>query len=175
MWLRDRLPRDMPNARSIIYGYDTHLIRSESVKDVDDMAIALIGKMKSIGRSSPSAKPLLMLAHSLGGIVLKQAMVMMARSRESGGFMVDLIRGVIFFGVPNKGMRISHLLPMVEGQPNAKIVRLLSPDSDFLPNLDRQFSGIARHRDIKIMSVYETKRSTTTQVSFFNAGLHSLT
>lgn len=63
----------MPNTRSIIYGYDTQLIRSESVKGIEDIAIGFIGKMKSIGRSSPSSKPFVLLAHSLGGIVLKQA------------------------------------------------------------------------------------------------------
>lgn len=167
MWLRDRLPREMPNVRSIIYGYDTALIGSESVKGVDDIAIALISKMKSIGRSSPSAKPLLMLAHSLGGIVLKQAMVTMARTGDSSNVMVDLIRSVVFFGVPNQGMKVSYLLPMVEDQPNAHIVHLLSTDSDYLQSLDRQFSGIVTHRGVRIMSVYETKRSATTQVCNF--------
>lgn len=165
MWLRDRLPREIPNVRSIIYGYDTALIGSESVKGVDDIAIALISKMKSIGRSSPSAKPLLMLAHSLGGIVLKQAMVTMARTGDSSNVMVDLIRSVVFFGVPNQGMKVSYLLPMVEDQPNAHIVHLLSTDSDYLQSLDRQFSGIVTHRGVRIMSVYETKRSATTQKS----------
>jgi hypothetical protein len=171
MWLRDRLPNDVLNVRSIIYGYDTRLVQSESAKGIDDIAIAFIAKMKSIGRSSASAKPLLMLAHSLGGIVLKQAMVLMAGGKDSSDFMIDLIRAVIFFGVPNKGMKTSHLLPMVEGQPNARIVHLLSPESHFLQDLDQQFSGIATHRDIKIMSVYETKRSLTTQVGVFDTSL----
>jgi len=168
MWLRDRLPKDLPNVRSIIYGYDTHLIRSESVKGIDDIAVAFIGKMKSIGRSSPSAKALVILAHSLGGIVVKQAVTLMANTKDSSNVMVDLIRGVIFFGVPNKGMATSHLLSMVEDQPNDRIIHHLSPDSDFLPDLDRRFSGIATHRDMKMMSVYETKRSATTQVGAFH-------
>ncbi|KAF4549767.1 Hypothetical protein D9617_20g028230 [Elsinoe fawcettii] len=43
MWLRDRLPRDMLNARSIIYGYDTTLVGSESVQEIGDIAIAFKG------------------------------------------------------------------------------------------------------------------------------------
>lgn len=105
-----------------------------------------------------------MLAHSLGGIVVKQAVALMASTKDSGDVMIDSIRGVVFFGVPNKGMEISHLLPMVNGRPNDRIIHLLSPHSDFLPNLDERFSGIATHRDIKIMSVYETKRSATVEV-----------
>lgn len=164
MWLRDRLPKEMPNVRSIIYGYDTSLAGSESVKAVDDIAVALINKMRSIGRSNPSAKPLLVLAHSLGGIVLKQAIVMMARTGNSNEAMISMIRGAVFFGVPNKGMKTSHLLPMVQGQPNAHIVDVLSIDSDYLRSLDEQFSGIVTHRSIRILSIYETKRSATMQV-----------
>ncbi|KAK3360460.1 hypothetical protein B0T25DRAFT_535690 [Lasiosphaeria hispida] len=163
MWLRDRLPRELPHVRSIIYGYDTALLDSESVKGVNDIAIALIAKMKSIGRSSPASRPLVILAHSLGGIVVKQAMAAMARASESTGDMLESVRRVIFFGVPNRGMQISHLLPMVHDRPNNHLTQLLSTESDYLEELDHQFSGILEHRGIDIMSVYETKRSETTQ------------
>ncbi|KAK0644435.1 hypothetical protein B0T16DRAFT_460495 [Cercophora newfieldiana] len=163
MWLRDRLPKEMPTVRSIIYGYDTALVGSESVKSIDDIAIAFISKMKSIGRSGPLAKPLILLAHSLGGIVLKQAIVSMSRAGGSAESILGSIDGLVFFGVPNRGMKVSHLLPMVEDQPNAPIVQLLSAGSDYLHSLDEQFSGIATHRSIQILSVYETKTSPTTQ------------
>ncbi|EHK18734.1 uncharacterized protein TRIVIDRAFT_66772 [Trichoderma virens Gv29-8] len=163
MWLRDRLPKEMPTVRSIIYGYDTSLIGSESVKGVDDIALALITKLKAIGASSPFAKPLLLLAHSLGGIVLKQAMVMMARTGESSNSMMHSIRGIVFFGVPNHGMKVSHLLPMVEDRPNAHLVHLLSTSSDYLQTLDEHFSGVTTYQNIRILSAYETKRSATTK------------
>ncbi|KAE8453313.1 hypothetical protein EG329_011380 [Mollisiaceae sp. DMI_Dod_QoI] len=98
----------------------------------------------------------------LGGIVLKQSMVTMARTGDSSNDMIGLIRGVVFFGVPNRGMKVSHLFPMVEDQPNSHIVQLLSTDSDYLQSLDQQFSGIVTHRGIRILSIYETKRSATT-------------
>ena len=164
MWLRDRLPDEIPFVRSIIYGYDTALVGSDSVKGIEDIAIAFITKMKSIGRSSPSTKPLLMLAHSLGGIVLKQAIVLMARTGGPTNTTLGSVRRIVFFGVPNVGMEISHLLPMVESQPNAPIVHSLSTSSDYPRSLDSQFSTITSHRGITICSVYETKMSPTTQV-----------
>jgi hypothetical protein len=173
MWLRDRLPQEMPTVRSIIYGYDTSLIGSESVKGVDDISLALITKLKAIGIISPFAKPLLFLAHSLGGIVLKQAMVMMARTGNSSNLMIDSICGIVFFGVPNHGMKVSHLLPMVEDRPNAHLVDLLSTSSDYLQSLDQQFSGITTYKSIRILSAYETKRSATTQVCV-GLGIHDL-
>lgn len=164
MWLRDRLPKEIPFARSIIYGYDTALVGSESVKGIEDIAVAFITKMTSIGGSSLSAKPVVILAHSLGGIVLKQAMVLMARTGGSSHSMLNLIQRAVFFGVPNAGMEISHILPMVDSQPTAPIVHSLSTSSDYLRGLDAQFYGIASHRRIDICSVYETKMSPTTQV-----------
>jgi hypothetical protein len=164
MWLRDRLPQDLPHVRSIIYGYDTALIDSDSVKGVNDIAIALIAKMKSIGRTSPESRPLVILAHSLGGIVVKQALVAMARARDSTGRMLESVCRVVLFGVPNRGMQISHLLPMVHGRPNSHLTHLLSTESDYLEELDHQFSGIVEYRGIEIMSVYETKRTDTPKV-----------
>jgi hypothetical protein len=73
---------------------------------------------------------------------------------------------LFFFGVPNKGMMMSRLLPMVQGQPNVALVNALSPQSPYLPDLDEQFSGIALQRKMRIISIYKTKRSRIPQVIF---------
>jgi len=101
MWLRDQLPYDLKQIRSILYGYDTKLLMSESFQTVEDLGLSLIARLDSIGRSSLSAKPLVFLAHSLGGIVLKRALVEMANSNMKQNFMIDAVRQVILFGVPN--------------------------------------------------------------------------
>lgn len=41
MWLRDALPLDIPNARILIYGYDTQLVRSSSFQNLSDLGRAL--------------------------------------------------------------------------------------------------------------------------------------
>lgn len=168
MWLRDQLPYDLMQIRSIlyaVYGYDTKLLMSESFQTIEDLALSLIAKLDSIGRSLLSAKPLVFLAHSLGGIVLKRALVEMANSNVRQNFMLDAVRQVILFGVPNREMRMSHLLPMIEGKPNAGLVEILSPESTYLPKLDEQFGCIMLLCKIKLISVYETAR---TQVSAVN-------
>ena len=76
------------------------------------------------------------------------------------------VRGMILFGVPNKGMTMSHLLPMVLGQPNVALVNALSPQSIYLSDLDEQFSGIALQRRMRIISIYETKRSQIPKVTY---------
>lgn len=39
MWLRDRLPKDIPGARVLTWGYDTTLFSSESVQGIADLGI----------------------------------------------------------------------------------------------------------------------------------------
>jgi hypothetical protein len=163
VWLRDRLPKDMPGIRPIIYGYDTQLVQSESVQTIDDLASSFIARLASIGKAYTSAKPLIVIVHSLGGILLKSALVQMASSLGKGSILTS-IKMIIFFGVPSRGMHMSHLLPMVKGQPNERLIQLLSPNSDYLSSLNRHFSGIATIREIRLISAYETKLSRTTQV-----------
>ena len=163
VWLRDRLPKDMSSIRPIIYGYDTKLVKSESAQTIEDLSSSFIANLKSIGRPSLFAKPLIILAHSLGGILLKSALTQMAGSDEKDRAILGSIKMIIFFGVPSKGMELSHLLPMVDGQPNSDLIQLLSPDSEYLSSLNQRFSNIAALRDIRLISAYETKHSPTTR------------
>lgn len=48
VWLRDFLPRDIPNARIMLYGYDTKLIRSDSRQTIEDMGIMLLNLVASV-------------------------------------------------------------------------------------------------------------------------------
>jgi hypothetical protein len=167
MWLRDRLPRDFRQVRSIIYGYDTRLIHSHSFQGVEDLALSFLAQLKSIGRGLRSAKPVNFMAHSLGGIVLKNTLLEMANSGDAGEFMLSLVLQVVLFGVPNRGMELSHLLPMVHGQPNEGLIHLLSPESPFLVDLDQRFSGISTIRNTRLISFYETQESETAKVGAF--------
>ena len=167
MWLRDRLPRDVPQLRSFIYGYDTKLFKSHSFQDLDDIAWTFIGSLKEIRRSLPPAKPLILLAHSLGGIVLKRALVLLAdEGDDEGKLILESVKGLVLFGVPHRGMEISHFLAMVANQPNEDLIsRTLSPDSALLPELHEKFTKIASRFNNDIRFVYETAESPTTEAS----------
>src|SRR5204863_9071639 len=103
MWIRDALPRSLPGVRAILYGYDTTLVDSNSFQTIWDLACALIHQLKANGWTSPTAKPIVFLAHSLGGIVLKQALVILAGSGNRDN-LLSAVQGAIFFGVPASGM-----------------------------------------------------------------------
>lgn len=167
MWLRDRLPKDVPKLRSLIYGYDTKLFKSRSFQDLDDIARSFIASLKELRRSLSPAKYLFILAHSLGGIVLKRALVLLAYDgSDEETAMLKSVKGLVFFGVPHKGMEISHFLAMVAKQPNEDLIsRTLSPSSTLLPELSKEFSEVAFGFNKNIRYAYETLESQLTEAS----------
>jgi hypothetical protein len=69
--------------------------------------------------------------------------------------------GILFFGVPNQGMDISSLIPMVEDQVNLPFLLTLGKESQLLRDLHRKFCSSFDFRDSVIISYYETERSPT--------------
>ncbi len=166
MWIRDKLPHLLPKVRFATYGYETRLYPSTSFQSVPDLAISLVAVLRSCGWSSPSAKPLIFLAHSLGGAVIKQALVMLAGSGQTETFISSLVRGIVFFGVPSRGMPHNDILTILGGQPNKDaFVAQISDTSDYLRTLEHQFGGIAFLRTVKLFWAYETKTTRTVEVS----------
>lgn len=162
MWIRDELPRSVPGVRTILYGYDSQLIGSNSFQSIGDIAVSLIWNLKLGGWNLPSSRPIIFLAHSLGGMVLKDAIVQMANSSDKSvtDILYNLL-GVIMFGVPSLGMEQSYLMTMVEGQANETLVQDLSRNSNYVRRLDEAFKGFSIVHNVKILWAYETKESPT--------------
>lgn len=123
--------------------------------------------MKATGCSAPSAKPVLFLAHSLGGVVLKQTLVLLAGGGSQERAILAKIRGAISFGVPSQGMNIPDILEMLGDQPNVALAIDLSNKSDFLPRLDEQFGNITYLQKQQFLWAFETKVTRIVEVSFF--------
>jgi protein SERAC1 len=52
MWLRDSLPYDLHGARVLIYGYDSHLLASDSFQDFEAIATAFRQNIAAMRNSS---------------------------------------------------------------------------------------------------------------------------
>ncbi|KAH6608207.1 hypothetical protein Trco_004520, partial [Trichoderma cornu-damae] len=165
MWIRDELPELAPRVRFILYGYDTKLVGSKSFQRVADLANSLIHELKMGGWSSPSSKRLIFLAHSLGGVVLKQSLLMLADSGVAYESILKRTQGAIFFGVPSDGMSISDIHNMLGDQPNkGALVEEISSGSTFLRNLEEKASGVLHVRGMKLFWAYETQTTPTVQI-----------
>jgi hypothetical protein len=166
MWIRDTLPKHLPGVRSIIYGYDTKLGGSQSFQLIPDLAQALINQLQTYGWNSTSAKPVVFLAHSLGGLVLREAMVKLDRSPDEGyTALLSLFAGAVFFGVPNLGMEQSHFQTIVDDNPNEALVDDIARGSNYLRRLNDSSSNSSFQSRFKCFWAYETSQSPTILVS----------
>ncbi|RDA93462.1 hypothetical protein CP533_2629 [Ophiocordyceps camponoti-saundersi (nom. inval.)] len=165
MWIRDQVPKELPGVRAILYGYEAGLLNSKSFQGIEDLAMCLIAQMKANGLDE-SSKPLIFLAHSLGGIVLKSAVRKLASAEDnlSEQRMFSRITGAVMFGVPNLGMEQNHLLTLIQDKHVRNIVddlSKLSGRSGYLHSLELSVSGIAEMRHIRFLWAYETDVSPT--------------
>ncbi|PYH91312.1 hypothetical protein BO71DRAFT_486360 [Aspergillus ellipticus CBS 707.79] len=137
MWLRDFLPEDIPNARIITYGYDTRLSKSQSNVSIRELGKDLLEMLKN-ARLKHAHRPLILIGHSLGGLVIKRALVEAARGNQEDRTVLISCYATLFFGVPNRGLRNEALISMVKGQPNEDLIRSLGQDSRVPLELSRR-------------------------------------
>lgn len=165
MWIRDELPHFLPGVRFLTYGYDTTLLQSESFQTISHLSNSLNDILRASGCSEPSSKAILFLAHSLGGVLLKQSLIALASGYEREHAILDKVRGAMFFGVPSHGMSVPDLFTMIGSQPNMALLDELSDQSDFLPQMDQQFRGISKLKKLHYHWAFETKMTHRVEVS----------
>lgn len=77
MWLRDALPHNITNesgeriSRIIVYGYESRLPNSDSFQNLEDLGTSLHSDLRTL-IFDDSFKPIVFIAHSLGGLIVKQ-------------------------------------------------------------------------------------------------------
>lgn len=169
-WPRDLLPLTIPNARVLTYGYDTK-IRHAFVGPVSKMNVAdhgwdLLCALEEVRRDVPS-RPLLFIAHSLGGLVAKIAL-MKSRDFEHVKphlhYIVASTVGVFFFGTPHRGADplgpgIRQILTaLAKGfafKLNDSIVGTLMPSGEYLREIRDGFLSLAKQRNLVVYSFQE--------------------
>jgi hypothetical protein len=142
-WPIQLLSRDIPNARILTFGFDaTVTLFSAEVGQgtLRDHAETLVGEFASRRSGNTHNTPVIVVAHSLGGLVIKKALCVSAESAQnSDSRALDrYILGCCFLGTPHRG---SHLA--TPGAILATIMKLfLSVNSSIVKVLERQSEGL---------------------------------
>lgn len=84
-----------------------------------------------------------------------------AEDDERDRDMLFATYGLLFFGVPGRGMENKSLMAMVQGQPNASFVSMLSRNSEALGTQHRRFCEALPFKDSIVISFFETEESPT--------------
>ncbi|KAK7409433.1 hypothetical protein QQX98_008394 [Neonectria punicea] len=171
MWVRDSLPQDLilesdnrPTARVMIYGYDSSIPGSKSMQSLEDLAASFHSSLLAL--VGPSIKPVILVAHSLGGLIVKQTLISLSKSESKDDkVLLGAVYGVVFFGVPHDGMDINSLIPMVGDQPNRFLVESIGHvNSQILSTQRREFHPVLGEKgESEVFCFYETLQSPTAQ------------
>lgn len=155
-WPKTLLPSEVSRARILTYGYDAYVV-SKSVASsnrlIDHATNLLIDLTNDRRRCNASSRPLIFVAHSLGGLVCKEA-ILLSRNNPNP-HRRDLftnIKGIVFMGTPHKGSwmadwaRIPASALGLIKSTNKSLLKILETDDQFLESIQVRFLAMIREQ-----------------------------
>jgi hypothetical protein len=144
-WPEELLPDDQENVRVFTYGYESHVTKGYfSANSKSSIFTHGSSFLLALGRQRLKCKGRLIIfvAHSLGGLVVKQALIEAKKQEPHDPTLYDVYLSsfaVIFFGTPHRGSDVAYwasvfstIAEAVQVDANQKILRDLSPDASNL-------------------------------------------
>ncbi|EHK25927.1 uncharacterized protein TRIVIDRAFT_112183, partial [Trichoderma virens Gv29-8] len=179
-WVRQGIRREANMARILLY---EHPDISEGTT-LNMLAIALLDELRALRtRERHQERPLLFIGHSIGGLVVKMALVKASRDTRYEGILRECY-GVAFFGTPHQGSSyfamptlassIQHLLQLSVPLP-ISLTDDLRMGNHLLLHVDEDFKVVSD--DLRVWTFYETIDSRLSANSgniYFTAPLTSI-
>ena len=157
------------------YGYDSTAHSSQHIvqKILFLRAKKLIASFDMLRRESHSERrPIIFAAHSLGGILVKSALIQSEWAKISEEKHLYAIKqttsGIVFFGTPHHGTSTVSWRNLLENVVAVKkttipTFKFLEKDSEWLEIQTEQYKSISRH--FSSYNCYETRSSPSLCVS----------
>jgi hypothetical protein len=149
LWLAD----DLRNVRVWTFGYDAP-IRKAAMSPLDrannllaEMAVKGIGELPWVG-----------IGHSLGGLLLKKAIVNAHLRAQKYERMARTAKGLVFLGTPHKGSALASVgARMANGTGVGETVRFLQANGYVLRELETDYNRWATESGADHLVFFETK------------------
>ncbi|KAK1460891.1 hypothetical protein CMEL01_15188 [Colletotrichum melonis] len=163
-WPKALLPSEIPDARVLAYGYDADVAKATemvSVSRIRDHAATFLKRLTNFrDRTDSSARPIIFVCHSLGGLVCQAVRVTQvftvmkalarAHTREHLKEVLEATRGILFLGTPHHGSalavwaeRLGKSVGVLK-QTNTEILGVLRPESEVLAEIQDNFHNITQ-------------------------------
>ncbi|GKT51856.1 protein SERAC1 [Colletotrichum spaethianum] len=101
IWLRDDLPQHVPDSRIFLYQYNATAVYGKDRSTFVDKANDLLEDIR-LEREDAESRPILFLGHSMGGLLIKQALIN-AHHNPNYLSIKDATSGLAFFATPHNG------------------------------------------------------------------------
>lgn len=189
-WPSKQLPKRVPSARILVFSYNSKVARDTNENGIQEHANNLLDRLSG-ARESRHADvsahirtstedeltrhpqknyniPIIFIAHSLGGLVVKQALVI-AKNDNTYINLRKATHGLVFFAVPHQGGHgaglgtiAKNIVLSLTGDAKNDIVESLKSNSLFQENQ----AAIFKHQleDYQIVSIYENKPAKLTKM-----------
>ena len=158
-WLQ-WLATDFPNCRVFTVGYDSAKlagILSGDGASIQDLALIVADGLASREERAPH---MLLVAHSLGGLIVKQMLRRCAESLSPDFIEIGRsVVGVAFLGTPHQGAQMAATLDVLVREFLSKQSKQLAYGDDNLVDLNNFFRSWAARNDLPVRAYYETEKT----------------
>lgn len=155
-WPITLLPPKLPRARLLTWGYDAYVVRASVTSKnrlIDHAKNLLIDLTNDRTFYGASERPLVFVAHSLGGLVCKEA-ILSSRNNPDPHFrnVFECTSGILFMGTPHRGswvadwMRIPASGLGVLKSTNKSLLQVLGTDDQLLESIQVRFWSMVREQ-----------------------------
>ncbi|KAL8729216.1 MAG: hypothetical protein Q9181_005069 [Wetmoreana brouardii] len=173
-WPESLLPRELPLARILIFAYNSSILSRASNAHVASHARTLCDRLKNRRLEEQEIhRPLVFVAHSLGGLLVKQALVQAGTDPLYKCLKASTF-GLVFFATPHRGGEgagvaeaAAMVYSAVTGQPRNKLLDSLKKKSLINELSSDQF----RHQmnDYEVLSFIERRKMPVKTLPFWPA------
>jgi hypothetical protein len=169
-WPKTLLPPELRNARILTFGYDAYVLRGSVASNnrLKDHARNLVNALTADrAYINASTRALIFVAHSLGGLVCKKALLFSRGNREAHlRDIFESTKAIVFMGTPHEGSWMAHwanfparCLGIIKSA-NTKLLDILERDDEMLKEIQDEFCAMIGNprtngRDIKVTCFYE--------------------
>ncbi|KAI9894034.1 MAG: hypothetical protein M1814_004804 [Vezdaea aestivalis] len=194
-WPKDLLPKTIPGARVLSFGYDADVIKMLSMASqnrIREHAQSLIAELARIrAHTNTNEQPIIFVTHSLGGLVCQDALLYSAGSPEPHiSNVAEKVQAIAFLGTPHCGADLAKWAGLAANfvnlikRVNRSILQVLDPDSEVLARIQQDFASTLRirtnwkitcfHEELSVFGVGEIVPKKSATLSGYQCiGIHS--
>ncbi|KAI1412286.1 hypothetical protein F5Y13DRAFT_199892 [Hypoxylon sp. FL1857] len=148
------LAPQLPGTRLLTYGYDAYVVKKAvaATSGLTNHAVNFLGDLvRDRRKANAKGRPLIFVAHSLGGLVCKEA-ILLSRDHPEEHLrdVFDSFKGIVFMGTPHEGSWMARwakipakALGLVKST-NRNLLDILRADNELLKSSQMRFWSMLR-------------------------------